>query len=170
MGKDVFNGKSTIIKNSIYNTLKMEDILITIGVIAFVILRAYTKAKKKNAQQQARRRPTPRPVVVEPEVESEKPLWHDIFESTQEETMQEPSFEASSFEEIPKNQQYFTYEKIEPEIGEEVHNAEFSPVDSVEKNVQNTDNENEKTSPISLDMTDIYKGVIYSEILKRPYN
>lgn len=148
----------------------MEDVLITIGIIAFVILRAYTKAKKKNAQQQARRRPAPRPVEVEPEVENEKPLWQDIFESTQSETMQEPSFETSSYEEIPKNQPYFTYEKIEPEIGEEVHNAEISSSDSVEKNVQNTDSENEKMSPISLDMEDIYKGVIYSEILKRPYN
>jgi hypothetical protein len=148
----------------------MEDVLITIGIIAFVILRAYTKAKKKNAQQQARRRTAPRPIVEEPEVENEKPLWQDIFESTQSETMQEPSFETSSYEEIPKNQPYFTYEKIEPEIGEEVHNAEFSSADSVEKNVQNTDSENEKTSPISLDMEDIYKGVIYSEILKRPYN
>ena len=148
----------------------MEDILITIGIIAFVILRAYTKAKKKSAQQQARRHPAPRPVEVEPEVENEKPLWQDIFESTQSETMQEPSFETSSYEEIPKNQPYFTYEKIEPEIGEEVHNAEFSANDSVEKNVQNTDSENEKMSPISLDMEDIYKGVIYSEILKRPYN
>ena len=148
----------------------MEDVLITIGIIAFVILRAYTKAKKKNAQQQARRRPAPRPVEVEPEGENEKPLWHDVFDSPQEETMQEPSFVTSSSEEIPKNQPYFTYETIEPEIREEMDNGQSSSINSVEKNVQNIDSENEKMSPISLDMEDIYKGVIYSEILKRPYN
>ena len=77
---------------------------------------------------------------------------------------------ASSYEEIPKNQPYFTYETLEPEIKNESPIEEVSSVDSVEKNVQNIENESEKKLQISMDMEELYKGVIYSEILKRPYN
>ena len=77
---------------------------------------------------------------------------------------------ASSYEEIPKNQEYFTYETFEPEIKEDDNKEESSPFDSVEKNVQIVDNEDEKKLQVSIEMEDIYKGVIYSEILKRPYN
>ena len=140
----------------------MVDTLITIGIIAFVLLRAYSKAKKN--QQQAQRKPKPSP-FPQPTVVSE-PIWEDNSEETLREEMEKPT----SYEEIPKNAPYFTYENLEPEINEEKQPAEGCSEKNVEINVQNVENEGEKKSPVSLDMEDIYKGVIYSEILKRPYS
>lgn len=153
---------------------ELMDILIPIAVVAIFILNSYIKIKKKQAQvaqqqQKARRRPSPPPVPPSFE-ENEKPVWQDIFESSQTEPVSDPQVSATSYEEIPKNPSYFSYETIEPEIKEEPQNRETSFHEAVEKNVQNIDNKEEKMSPISLDMEDIYKGVIYSEILKRPYN
>lgn len=142
----------------------MVDTLITIGIIAFVLLRAYRKSQKKT-QQHSQRKPTnspfPQPTVVT------EPVWEEMVE---EESGYKEEEVSSSYEEIPKNQPYFTYETFEPEIKSDEVVADMSSEKSVEKIVQNTDSENEKLSPISLDMEDIYKGVIYSEILKRPYN
>ena len=123
----------------------LVDILITIGIFVIFFASSSRKLKKKQQQQQQQQKrqhrpPTPQPVVP------------------------------TSYEEVPKNQPYFTYETFEPEIKDEVRMEETSSGESVEKNVQNTDNEMEKIPQISLEMEDIYKGVIYSEILKRPYN
>ena len=125
----------------------LVDILITIGIFVIFFASSSRKLKKKRQQMQQQqqqkqkvRRPVERPVA------------------------------ASSYEEIPKNQEYFTYETFEPEIKEDDNKEESSPFDSVEKNVQIVDNEDEKKLQVSIEMEDIYKGVIYSEILKRPYN
>lgn len=142
----------------------MVDTLITIGIIAFVLLRAYSKSKKR--AQQASQRKSPYSPFPQPTVVSE-PVWE---ETEEEESCYEEEEVPSSYEEIPKNQPYFTYETFEPEIKSDEVMAEMSSEKSVEKSVQNTDSEKENISPFSLDMEDIYKGVIYSEILKRPYN
>lgn len=125
----------------------LVDILITIGIFVIFFASSSRKLKKKKQQMQQQQqqkqkahRPAVRPVMT------------------------------SSYEEIPKKQDYFTYETFEPEIKEEAFEEESSSVESVEKNVQITDSETEKKPPISLEMEDIYKGIIYSEILKRPYN
>ena len=141
----------------------MVDTLITIGIIAFVLLRAYSKAKRKN-QQQVQRKPKPNPfpqptVVSEPEWETSETYYR--YENTKE---------ATSYEEIPKNNDYFTYESLEPEINVEKPVADSYSEKNVEINVQNIESEEEKKPQISLDMEELYKGVIYSEILKRPYN
>ena len=88
----------------------MVDTLITIGIIAFVLLRAYRKSQKK-AQQHSQRKPInspfPQPTVVT------EPVWEEMAE---EESGYEEEEVSSSYEEIPKNQPYFTYETFEPEI------------------------------------------------------
>ena len=125
----------------------LVDILITIGIFVIFFASSSRKLKKRRQQmqqQQQRKQKPPRPAV--------RPVT------------------ASSYEEIPKNQPYFTYETLEPEIKNESPIEEVSSVDSVEKNVQNIENESEKKLQISMDMEELYKGVIYSEILKRPYN
>ena len=125
----------------------LVDILITIGIFVIFFASSSRKLKKRKQQQQQQqsqrqkqRRPVPSPIAQ------------------------------SSYEEIPKTQSYFTYETFEPEIKENYEEENISLEEVVEKNVQNIDNENEKTPQVSLDMEEIYKGVIYSEILKRPYN
>lgn len=141
----------------------MVDTLITIGIIAFVLLRAYSKAKRKN-QQQVQRKPKPNP-FPQPTVVSE-PEW----ETSETDYRYENTKEATSYEEIPKNNDYFTYESLEPEINVEKPVADSYSEKNVEINVQNIESEEEKKPQISLDMEELYKGVIYSEILKRPYN
>lgn len=151
------------------------DILITIGIFVFFFVSYSSKIKKRRQQlqqqeQQKARQRSARPMVPPTSESEEEPSWHEIFEFEQTVTKQGPSVASSSYEEIPKNQSYFTYETIEPEIKENVRAEETSYNESVEKNVQNIDNEMEKSPQFSLDMKEIYKGVIYSEILKRPYN
>ena len=151
------------------------DILITIGIFVFFFVSYSSNIKKRRQQlqqqeQQKARQRSARPMVPPTSESEEEPSWHEIFEFEQTVTKQGPSVASSSYEEIPKNQSYFTYETIEPEIKENVRAEETSYNESVEKNVQNIDNEMEKSPQFSLDMKEIYKGVIYSEILKRPYN
>ena len=141
----------------------MVDTLITIGIIAFVLLRAYSKSKRK-AQQQAQRKPKPSP-FPQPTVMSE-PEWETLEADYQEEEAKPPT----SCEEIPKNNPYFTYENLEPEINEETSAVKSCSGSDVEINVQNIEDEERKKMQISLDMEDLYKGIVYSEILKRPYN
>ncbi len=145
----------------------MVDILITIGIIAFVLLQASVKAKKK-AQQQAQRKPHPyrAPQPASPSRE-DKPFWEELTTDT---TLHEEVEETTSYEEIPKNNPYFTYENLEPEINEETSAVKSCSGSDVEINVQNIEDEERKKMQISLDMEDLYKGIVYSEILKRPYN
>ena len=126
----------------------LVDILITIGIFVIFFASSSRKLKKKRQQmqqQEQQQRQRPRRPAVRPVA-------------------------ASSYEEILKNPTYFTYETFEPEIKEEIREEKVSPVESVDKNVQIVDSEDEKKLQISLEMEDLYKGVIYSEILKRPYN
>ncbi len=139
------------------------DILITIGIIAFVLLRAYSKSKRKS-QKQPQPKPQ-RPSFPQPTVESE-PIWETLEEVFQDNEVKTPA----SVEETPKNDSYFTYENLEPEINEEPHAEESTSVKDVEMNVQNIEGENEKTPQFSFTQEEILKGVIYSEILKNPYN
>ena len=71
--------------------------------------------EKQQEQQKARQR-SARPMVPPTSESEEEPSWHEIFEFEQTVTKQGPSVASSSYEEIPKNQSYFTYETIEPEI------------------------------------------------------
>ena len=151
------------------------DTLITIAVVALFFISSYAKAKKKKAQQeqrrqqQMRRRPAPAPVTPSFEEET-KPLWQESYESVQTAMEEESSFSSSSYEETPKNQPYFTYETIEPEIQENYKEENASSHNDVEKVVQNIGNEEEKMRQISFEKEELIKGIIYSEILKRPYN
>lgn len=145
----------------------MVDILITIGIIAFVLLQASVKAKKK-AQQQAQRKPHPyrAPQPASPSRE-DKPFWEELTTDT---TLHEEVEETTSYEEIPKNNTYFTYENLEPEINEKKPAVESCSGNDVEINVQNIEDEEGKKMQITLEMEELYKGIVYSEILKRPYN
>lgn len=125
----------------------LVDFLITLGIFAIFFASSSRKLKKRRQQmqqQQEQRQKVRRPAV--------RPVAQPVHE------------------EIPKNSSYFTYETIEPEIQENYQGEETSFSEPVEKNVQIVDSEDEKKLQISLEMEDIYKGVIYSEILKRPYN
>lgn len=126
----------------------LVDILITIGIFVIFFASSSRKLKKKRQQMQQQE-----------QQQRQKPRRPAVKTVSQ-----------SMSEEIPKNSSYFTYETFEPEIPSEYREEETSLKETVEKNVQITDSEDEKKLQISLEMEDLYKGVIYSEILKRPYN
>ena len=66
----------------------------------------------------------------------------------------------------PNDSDYFTYETIDPEDDSFSEKEKSTPVNFS----QTTDNEVEKMPQLNFDEEELYKGVIYSEILKRKYN
>lgn len=67
---------------------------------------------------------------------------------------------------VPNEQEYFTYETIET-------NDDSSSVSShskVNSNMQTTVNEEENKYALTLEEEEMYKGIVYSEILKKKYN
>lgn len=153
----------------------MDDILITLGIIALVLFQSYRKMKKKE-QQQASRKKAPQPETqpyapLEEEKEDEPFPFGKVFsDDTPDEENEFETVVTSTAEENPKNVNYFTYETIDPEVGENIHTEENCSNNTVENNVQNVDNETVKNQQNIVDLEELYKGVIYSEILKRPYN
>jgi hypothetical protein len=67
----------------------------------------------------------------------------------------------------PKNEDYFTYETVEPEILDPTVSDVFSQSNAVENDQQNPENEQQKDSILKWDEDEIKKGIIYSIILKR---
>lgn len=70
---------------------------------------------------------------------------------------------------IPKEKEYFTYD----DIGSYEDISSVNAVDNRDKepsmDLQIIDNEDKKTPGVSFDREELYKGVIYSEILKKKY-
>ncbi|MCQ2286743.1 MAG: hypothetical protein MJZ76_07695, partial [Bacteroidales bacterium] len=67
---------------------------------------------------------------------------------------------------VPNRQEYFTYETLDVE-GNIVSGY---PQNEVDNQPQAPENEEEKEYELTLEEEEIYKGVIYSEILKRKFN
>ena len=69
-----------------------------------------------------------------------------------------------------KNEEYFTYESLEPEVSPDFDEFEFYSQKSVEKPQQMPENEEVKNTLLQLNADEITKGVIYSIILDNPHN
>ncbi len=67
---------------------------------------------------------------------------------------------------VPNGQEYFTYETLDAE--ENI--ASGYPQNEVDNQPQAFENEEEKEYKLTLEEEEIYKGVIYSEILKKRFN
>lgn len=68
----------------------------------------------------------------------------------------------------PKNEEYFTYETLEPENFTSATSTP-SPTDSSAENYQqNAENEQQNNINLELDADELKKGVIYSIILEKP--
>lgn len=136
------------------------SIIIAIGAYIFFTVRKYKKKEEAEAQ---RRRRMQRP---------------DIFEAPQQHEEAEPIFETvrkpKSYssappprENVPKSDEYFTYEDSSAPIGKEATEPTPSTASPI---IQEADIEDEIES-VSLPLKDeIDKAILYSEILKRPYN
>ena len=97
------------------------------------------------------------------------PPFEEEFE-TEEETWEPPRMNVQNMRETetksPKEPEYFTYERDAEEAGPFTEKKE----PSLEINLQSIDNEDKKKPELHFDNEEIYKGVIYSEILKRKFN
>jgi len=94
------------------------------------------------------------------------PLYDEMEE---QEEFEAPAPEVQNLRETtvnsPKESEYFTYENESLETSPLLENREIFKGDIT----QIADNEGEKTPVLQLDQEEIYKGVIYSEILKRKF-
>lgn len=119
------------------------DILITIGLMVLFTLVPSILARKKKLI------PQPQPV---PEEDIDEYAGMDDF-------LQESDVK------VPKQEEYFTYETIDNNLEKngQRQKIEFSNSSQV------IENEIEEKGPLKLDADEIYKGVIYSEILKRKF-
>lgn len=68
----------------------------------------------------------------------------------------------------PKYEENFSYENLSDEDFENLKEENVSQNPTVEKNIQSIDNEQSKNIDLQFNTDEIKKGIIYSEILKRP--
>lgn len=129
----------------------MEDLISILVLIILGLVPTIIKAVKEKGK-----------VVTPPPVEEYE------FEETAYETTakKDVSKMRQTVPNSPNDSDYFTYETIEPEDGSFVENE----MSTTEKFSQITDSEMEKAPQLNFDEEELYKGVIYSEILKRKYN
>ncbi len=70
---------------------------------------------------------------------------------------------------IPKEKEYFTYDDIGSYEDISSNRRVENPIKDPSVDSQIVDNEDKNIPEVSFDMEDLYKGVIYSEILKKKY-
>ena len=129
----------------------MEDIISILVLIILGLAPTIIKAVKEKGK-----------VVTPPPVDEPE------FEDFEYETVakEDDSKMRQTVTNSPNDSDYFTYETMDPESDSFVEEERKTAV----KNLQNTDNEMEKVPQLNFDEEELYKGVIYSEILKRKYN
>ena len=98
-------------------------------------------------------------------------VQHEKVLENVEQKEDELSEEMQDFSEFsPKNEEFFTYETIEPELSTPFSTEPELSKSTVEKNVQIVENEEVKNIDIQFNTDNIINGIIFSEILKKPYN
>ena len=104
-------------------------------------------------------------VSVQPQIENEDvENWEEEIVGTEEEN--NDSGMRKNGTKIPKEPEYFTYETIE----DDVEGARKNASNSKKYSSQMVENEEENKEKLTLTEEEIYKGVIYSEILKKKFN
>ena len=97
------------------------------------------------------------------------PPFEEEFE-TEEEVCEPPRMNVQNMRETeansPNETEYFTYERDAEDAGPFTEKKE----PSTEMDLQIIDSENIKKPKLHFDEEELYKGVIYSEILKRKFN
>lgn len=136
------------------------DILtVIIGIAAYLFFTVRKYKKKEEAAGQRRKQRPPIDIFEEPK-ETEP-----VFE-----TVRRPMSHSSApphQQNMPKSDEYFTYEETSAPIG---NNVVEQPHPTTASTVQAADIEEENESTSLPLREEIDKAVLYSEILKRPYN
>lgn len=127
------------------------DIVIVFCIVFFLFTRRIARKAKSLAP----------PIEVQHE---------NVFENV-EQKQDDFSAEMQDFSvNSPKNEEVFTYETLEPELSTPFSTEPELSNSTVEKNVQIVENEEVKNIDIQFNINNIVNGIIYSEILKKPYN
>ena len=119
------------------------EFLITIALLALFSVPSLLKKKMEAAKK--------RPVYTP--------------DDSYEEEYDSGEFLRDSVHEIPKQEEYFTYETMEDNSWKEPEIKKSAPV----SNSQQLDNKKEEDSLLSFEEEEVLKGVIYSEILDRKF-
>lgn len=114
------------------------------------------------------------PIIVKAVREVKNPTVKPTAKGMPDESEEEPDFTAEKTasdlpnygSKLPKEPEYFTYERDNAETEMFTERARKTDKNSS----QVVDNENENNGPLTLDEEEIYKGIIYSEILKKKFN
>ena len=133
--------------------MKILDVVITIAVIlAYFLLSPKKKQVKKNP-----------PPFLNTEQEAED-FEHTVIPQVKE------HYETPNRENISQENEYFTYETADS--SNEVSYETITPKHEIktEQISQDIQNEEEKSVIFTFEEDELYKGIIFSEILKRPYN
>ena len=119
------------------------EIIITIAMVALFLFPSLIKSVKE-----VNKKPVPH---VPPSVDEEMP------------EMEEFLHEKAS--QIPKQEEYFTYETLDADSENPMSQAENFSVSSPQRIV----NKEEENNLLSLEEEEVLKGIVYSEILKRKF-
>ena len=124
-------------------------ILLMVGWLGFTFFKALRKDEKERTAHKNR----PRPIVVETTDETETAA-----------PQKKTSKKKAAYQQIPQEEQYFSYETM----SDRDFASEFGQ--SAEETVASTDTATPH-SPIhlSMDEEEVYKGIVWSEILRRKY-
>ena len=139
------------------DSVDIVSIIIAIAAYVFFTVRKYKKKEAEAAQR--RKRVQPSDIFEEPEVT--EPIFETVRPPRSHPSAPPPE------QNVPKTDEYFTYEDVNPSVEPEVSK---SPPSMSNTPIQTTDIEAEnETNSLPL-KEEIDKAIIYSEILKRPYN
>ena len=132
----------------------MKDIIFLVVLLLFSLIIPIVKEKAKKSQTSA-------PTVFPPTEEHEY-----AYEKNCKMTPEETSVLEKKSENFPKMDKYFTYDSL----GSLEDDVRTGSMNSQESNPQIIDNEEQSKYKLTLSADEIYKGFIYSEILKRRVN
>jgi len=136
----------------------MKGILSTLFFLALVLLPSIVKVVKEM------KKGTPPPHAKRPATPSNT---HRSLLSELEEKLNKTDSEMRKKEpKVPKEPDYFTYETLDSQSQEK----RIPEVKNDEEILQSVENEEEGGMGLTMSEEEIYKGIIYSEILKRKVN
>ncbi len=129
--------------------MDFDSILYIILIVGSILWSVVKTFKKEEAERQVKKNRSGRPIIVEEA---------DVQEEEQ------PQRRARVAPQTGQNNEYFSYETMSERDFEQTfaHNAE----EAKEHTVKETEN---PRVALSMDEEEVYKGVIWSEILKRKY-
>lgn len=133
--------------------MKIWDVVITIAVILGYFL---LSPKKKQVKK------SPPPFLnTEQEEEEYEPA---VFSNAKED------YESRKSENISQENEYFTYETSEPSNEDSYETLAPKHEMKTQQISQDIQNEDEKSVLLTFEEDELYKGIIFSQILQRPYN